>query len=81
MSEVVPSGPQFLRIRVLTRYIEDYPELFEAYKRQMADAIISMYGQFPDWDHFTVHHGRDEPFCTDEEKPYSWLVLWSKEEA
>lgn len=71
---------EYLKIMVKTQMIDDYPELFEAYKRQMAQAMRQR-GFEPDEEHLTVLHGRDDPLCTDLEKELSTMVLFSKEEA
>lgn len=67
----------YMQIRVRTEHIDNYPELFERYKRGMGEAMMHQYGVEPDWDTFRRMDGRDDPLCLDEEKPFSILVVTS----
>lgn len=68
----------YMRILVRTEYIDTYPELFEAYKRTLGEAMLHEYGVEADWDTFTRMDGVDDEFTPDWMKPWSTLAVLSK---
>lgn len=55
-----------MRITVKTQYIDDYPELLEAYKRQMGAALEDQYGVEPDWDTYRRYDYKDDPIAPED---------------
>lgn len=71
----------YMRIEVKSQYIDDYPELLDAYKRQMGQAIRDRFDVEPDWSTYSRHDYKDDPVAPEDLHGLSVLVLEGKEEA
>jgi hypothetical protein len=63
----------YMRIKVRTEYIDNYPELLEAYKRNMAAALEDRWGAKAAWETFEIYRYEDDPLAPEEEHP--WAVM------
>lgn len=63
----------YMRIKVRVENIDTYPELMEAYKRNMGAALEDKWGAEPDWGTFEIYRYKDDPIAPEEEHP--WAVM------
>lgn len=63
----------YMRIKVRADSIDKYPELMEAYKRNMGAALEDKWGAEPDWDTFTIYRYAEDPIAPKE--LHGWAVM------
>lgn len=68
-----------MTLKVRTEHIDGYPELLEAYKRSLGQAMTDKYGVDPNWDTYRRLDLSEDPISPPELHGWSSLEVEGKE--
>ncbi len=67
-----------MRLTVSAKGLDDYPELLDAYKRNLAACLRDAYGVEPDWDTYRRYDYEDDPISPESLRPFAVLYVEGK---